>query len=145
MSKTIEQGYAMKLEISSIGSIKPVASGEFKNNDGEKIKYKASIQFKTTNIEEVEDEELGLKEVETHLEVKVPCEDTKHVKQLNEFLRQIKNSGQVFVIDTTLPRQSDSNTYKVTSVLTALEFIAKHGDSKDFSKPADSKKEPAKK
>ena len=123
MSKTIQRGYSVKLEVTNIGSIKPVASGTFKNNNNEEIKYKASIQFKTTNIEEVEDEELGLKEVETHLEVKIPCEETAHVKQINEFLREIKKNGQVFTIDTTLPRQSDTNHYKVVSVLNATEFM----------------------
>jgi len=129
MSKIVKKGFGVKLEITNVGSIKPVASGTFKNDNGETIKYKSSIQFRTTNIEEVEDEELGLKEVETHLEIKIPCEDTKHVKQLNEFLRKMKDSGQVFSMETTLPRQSDSNTYKVVSILNALQFI--HELSKD--------------
>ena len=123
MSKTVKKGFGVKLEITNIGSIKPVASGTFKNDNGENIKYKASIQFRTTNIEEVEDEELGLKEVETHLEIKIPCEDTKHVKQLNEFLRDLKDKGQIFSLETTLPRQADSNTYKLVSTLNALQFI----------------------
>jgi len=123
MSRTVKKGFGVKLEITNVGSIKPVASGTFKNDQGETIKYKASLQFKATNIEEVEDEELGLKEVEIHLEVKIPCEETKDVKKLNEFLRDIKNKGQVFSMDTTLPRQADSNTYKVVSTLSALDFM----------------------
>jgi len=129
MSKIVEEGFRIKLEVTNIGSIKPVASGTFKNDNGETIKYKASIQFRTTNIEEVEDEELGLKEVETHLEIKIPCEDTKHVKQLNDFLRDLKAKGLAFSMESTLPRQSDSNTYKVVSTLNALQFI--HELSKD--------------
>ena len=129
MSKIVKKGFSVRLEITNIGSIKPVASGTFKNDKGETIKYKSSIQFRTTNIEEVEDEELGLKEVETHLEIKIPCEEIKHVKQLNEFLRELKKNGQVFVLNTTLPRQADSNTYKVVSTLNALQFI--HELSKD--------------
>jgi len=129
MSKIVKKGFSVKLEITNVGSIRPVASGTFKNDNGETIKYKSSIQFRTTNIEEVEDEELGLKEVETHLEIKIPCEDTKQVKQLNEFLRDLKNKGQVFSLETTLPRQADSNTYKVVSTLNALQFI--HELSKD--------------
>ena len=123
MNKTIQEGYSVILEVANIGSIKPVASGTFKNDNGELIKYNASVQFRSTNIEEVEDEELGLKEVETHLEIKIPCEDTKHVKQLNEFLRALKNRGEVFTLKTTLPRQADSNTFKVVSTLNALQFI----------------------
>lgn len=126
MSKTIAKGYSVIMEISNIGSIKPVASGTFKNDNGETIKYKASIQFKTTNIEEIEDELLGLKEVESHVIVKIPCEDTKDVKQLNEFLRGFKNRGEVFTLSTTLPRQSDAGTFNVVSTLTALDFIAKN-------------------
>jgi hypothetical protein len=126
MSKTIAKGYSVIMEISNIGSIKPVASGSFKNDTGEMIKYKASIQFKTTNIEEIEDDILGLKEVESHIIVKIPCEDTKDVKKLNEFIRGFKDRGEVFTLNTTLPRQSDAGTYNVVSILTALEFIAKN-------------------
>jgi len=132
MSKIVSEGFRFQLEVSSIGSIKPVASGTFKNDSGETIKYKSSIQFKVTNIEEVEDEELGLKEVETHMEVKIPCEEVKHVKQLNEFLRDLKDKGLVFKMETTLPRQSDSNVFKVVSTLNALQFI--HELSKDKTK-----------
>jgi len=130
MSKTIQKGFAVNLEVANIGSIKPVASGSFKNDNGEMIKYNASVQFRVTNIEEIEDEELGLKEVETHLEVKIPCEETKHVKQINEFLRSMKNNGQVFNIKTTLPRQSDNNIFKVVSTLNALQFIHEHTKGK---------------
>lgn len=139
MNNTIQKGFAVNLEITNIGSIKPVASGTFKNNDGETIKYKASIQFRTTNIEEVEDEELGLKEVETHVEVKIPCEETSHVKQLNEFLRNYKNNGEVINLKTTLPRQSDTNIYKVTSTLNAIEFIALMTNVKADTKSKDKK------
>ena len=124
MSKTIQKGYSMLLEVANVGSIKPVASGTFRNDSGETIKYKASIQFRSTNIEEVEDEELGLKEVETHVEVKIPCEETAHVKQINEFLREYKKSGEVFTMTTSMPRQADGNIFKVVCTMTAIEFIS---------------------
>jgi len=134
MSKTIQEGFVMTLEVASVGSIKPVASGTFKNDQGELIKYGSSLQFRATNIEEIEDEELGLKEVETHLEIKIPCKEDKNVKELNMFLRDLKNKGQIFKIKTTLPRQSDTNIYKVVSVHDAIDFMAMNG-SKNSTPP----------
>lgn len=135
MSKTIQEGFVMTLEVASVGSIKPVASGTFKNEQGELIKYGSSLQFRSTNIEEIEDEQLGLKEVETHLEIKIPCKEDKHVKELNNFLRDLKNKGQVFKIKTTLPKQSDTNIYKVVSVHDAVEFMTMNSDNPKTSTP----------
>lgn len=129
MSVLIEQGYIMDLQIISIGSIKPVASGTFKNNNGEEIKYKASVQFKATNTELIEDETLGEKEVETHIWIKIPCEHDNHVKQVNNFLREIKNSGEVINIPITLPRQSDSDSYKATCTMNGIELISAHKEN----------------
>lgn len=129
MNEVIEQGYIMDLQIVKIGSIKPVASGTFKNSNGEEIKYKASVQFKATNIELIEDETLGQKEVETHIWIKIPCEHDNHVKQVNTFLREIKSSGEVLNIPITLPRQSDSDSYKSTCTVNGIELIALHKEN----------------
>jgi len=128
MSKNaiIEQGFAMDLAVSNIGSIKPVASGTFKDNSGKTIDYDAAVKFKTTNVELVDDEVLGQKEVEVHIWVKVPCKEDSHVKTVNEFLRELKSNGEVLRIQTTLPRQDTGDTYTATSLKNGYELMQQH-------------------
>ena len=141
MNVLIEQGYIMDLQIVSIGSIKPVASGTFKNSNGEEIKYNASVQFKATNTELIEDEKLGEKEVETHIWIKIPCEHDNHVKQVNMFLRELKNSGEVVSIPITLPRQNDSDSYKATCTMNGIELIAHHKENYPHKAPIKKKED----
>lgn len=136
MSKNviIEQGFAMDLAVSNIGSIKPVASGTFKDDSGKKIDYDAGVKFKTTNVELVEDDILGQKEVEVHIWVKVPCKEDSHVKIVNEFLRELKNNGEVLNIQTTLPRQDTGDTYTATTLKNGYELMQQHKASKTDKK-----------
>ena len=128
MSKNaiIEQGFAMDLAVANIGSIKPVASGTFKDDNGKKIDYDAGVKFKTTNVELQDDEVLGQKEVEVHIWVKIPCAEDSHVKKVNEFLRELKRNGEVLNVQTTLPRQDSGDTYTATSLLKGYELMQAH-------------------
>lgn len=131
MSRVISQGFNFNVEVLKIGTIKPVGKGTFRNDEGEKIEYGDSLQFKTVIEEEIEDEVLGLKETETILNIKIPCEKTAHVKELNNFLREIKKNGQVFSVQTTMPRLNDTGAFNATSKLTALQFIEQNSKKKN--------------
>jgi hypothetical protein len=110
----LDEGFAMDMAISKIGSIKPLASGSYEGHA-----YSASVKFKTTNVEQIDDEVLGLKEVETSIWIKIPCSNNEDVILLNNYLRDKKNKGEVFKLKTTLPRQSDAETFTCTSLQNA--------------------------
>ena len=109
----------MNYTIENIRSIKPGKSGEY-----EGTKYSASVKFKTINIEEVEDEELGLVDKEVILEMKVPCED-KDLKVLNNMFRNLQREKIKFSLSATLPRQSGKDLYNSTSYENGVELMAR--------------------
>lgn len=123
MSKTKEKGYEFNLQIMIIGSIKPVPSGTFSDRNGKQIKYKGSVNFNVMNVETVEDELLGEKEVESILAVKIPCENDVDIKPLNEYIRVLKDRNEIFQIPVSMPRQSDGSTFKTTCTMDSKAFI----------------------
>jgi hypothetical protein len=125
MSKTTQKGFEMNLTVIEIGSIKPTPSGTFSDRDGKQIKYKGSVSFKCINIETVDDEDLGEKEVESALTIKIPCDNDSDIKPLNEYIRVLKERNKPFSMSTTIPRQADGSNFKSTSTLNSKEFILK--------------------
>ena len=115
----IEKGFAVDYTIENIRSIKPGKSGEYEGN-----KYSASVKFKSINIEEVEDEELGLIDKEVILEMKVPCED-KDLKVLNNMFRNLQREKIKFSLSGSLPRQSGKDLYNSTSYENGVELMAR--------------------
>jgi len=113
----IETGFIPTYEVKKIRSIKAVTSGEYQGN-----KFNASIQFKSVNLEQVDDPELGPVEKETILIFKIPCED-KNLKKFNAFLRDMQKRKEILVIYGSLPRDAGKDTYQVTSYQTAEEIM----------------------
>ena len=114
----IESGFLTTYQVKHIRSIKGVNSGEFQGNA-----YKASVQFKTVNVDQAVDEEMGLVERETILVVKVPCEYTQ-IKSFNTWLRDQQKQNKSITIYGSLPRDIGKDSYSVTSQLNASEMMA---------------------
>ena len=123
MNTMKERGFLVNLEVVKIGAIKPVPSGTFSDRDGRQVKYKGSVNFKTTNTETVEDEILGEKENESSIILKISCEHDSDIKPLNEYIRVLKDRGERFMVPVSIPRQSDGSTFKATCELDSKAFI----------------------
>ena len=115
----IEKGYEVNYTIENIRSVKPQRGGEVEGN-----KYGASLKFKSINIEEVEDDDLGLVDKEVILEFKIPCEE-KDLKVVNNVFRELQKSKMKFNINGSLPRQSGKDTYTATSYENGMEIVAR--------------------
>lgn len=114
----IESGFLTSYQVKHIRSIKGVNSGEFQGNA-----YKASVQLKTVNVDQVDDEEMGLVERENILVIKVPCEDSQ-IKEFNLWLREQQKQNKVITVYGSLPRDIGKDTFSITSQLSASEMMA---------------------
>jgi len=114
----IETGFVPTYEVKNIRSIKAVTSGEYQGN-----KYDASVQFKSVNLEQVEDPDMGLIEKETIVIFKVPCED-RNIKKFNLYLRSLQKNKKSLIIYGSLPRDAGKDTYQVISYQTAEEIMS---------------------
>jgi hypothetical protein len=123
MATEKKQGYDLKvlLEIFNISSIKPRQAGSFKNDEGEEVEYGHAVKFKTIKVEEVPDEDWGTKEVESVLEIEVPCDTMTEAVAVNNHLKAMKASDKSFNIDITMPRQSGTN-YTAKTIIKGLDF-----------------------
>ncbi len=119
----LENGFSISYEIKRIRSIKVVPSGDFNGN-----KYTGSIQFTTWNLEQIEDDELGIIDKETNLIFRIPCED-KDLKKFNLFLREKIKNGEVLNIFAGIPRPTGKDTYQVGSFETAEEIMKRFEQS----------------
>lgn len=113
----VETGFKTYYEVKKIRSIKARVSGEVEGN-----KYGSAVKLKSLNIEQVDDEKLGLVEKEVILEVTIPCDD-KILKKFNLYLRDLQKSNKPFSFIGTLPRMAGKDTYTVTSSHTAEEIM----------------------
>lgn len=120
----IETGFVPTYEVRNIRSIKAVSSGEYQGN-----KFNASIQFKSINVEQVEDPDIGLTERETIVIFKIPCED-RNLKKFNNFLRELQKKKEHLVVFGSLPRDAGKDTYQVTSYQTAEEIMESYTGKK---------------
>jgi len=122
-----KKGYDLKvlLEIFDINSIKPRQAGSFKNDEGEEVEYGYAVKFKTIKVEEVDDEDWGTKEVESILEIEVPCDSMVEAVSINNHLKAMKASDKPFKIDITMPRSSGTN-YTAKTILKGVDFKNAH-------------------
>ncbi len=137
-STTVKKGFELHLQVNEIGSIKPTASGTFSDRNGRQIKYNGSVSFKVINTEMVEDEILGEKEVDTIIDLKIPCLHDSDIKPLNEYIRVLKQGNVVFNVPISIPRSVDATTSKATCLLDSKAFILMM--EKQMKKQADQKK-----
>jgi len=117
-----QKGFDFSLVINDIDSVKPRESGR-SEIDGQEITWGHAVKFKTRNIELREDEEFGIKEVETTLEIEIPCDTKQELIELNKFMLGLKTDKKQFPIQTTLPGGS-STEKSAKSLLKAKEFMA---------------------
>ena len=114
----IESGFLALYQVKNIRSIKGVNSGEFQGNA-----YKASVQLKSVNVDQVDDEEMGLVERETILVIKVPCEDSQ-IKEFNNWLRKQQKENKPIMISGSIPRDIGKDSFSVTSQFSASEMMS---------------------
>lgn len=120
-NKTI--GFEFILNVKEIDSIKPRQSGQSKGQDGNEIKWGHGVKFKTRNLDLVEDDEYGIKEVEKTLEVTILCDTKDEVIQLNKYLLGIKADARPFSITTTLPNKVSTDEYSCKSLTSGKDFM----------------------
>ncbi|MDD3596744.1 hypothetical protein [Sulfuricurvum sp.] len=121
----ISQGFTTQYAINKVGTIKPGGHGKMDNGNP----YGASVKFRSQNIVEREDQQVGLKEVETNIEIKIPCESDSQASLVSEALRKLRDSGVTFTISADLPMTHENGKKKdvatVTSFDNGSEFLKK--------------------
>lgn len=125
MAQMAQKGYTVEYRIHELRSIKPVQHGEMKDSStGDKIKYGSSVQFRTYNIEQVEDDVVGLVDRETTLVFKIPTVSDAEAKILNTWLRSLDVDKNPLLIVGTLPKLVDRDTYQVTCSLSVKDLMS---------------------
>lgn len=119
-----KKGFDLKalLNVHDIHSIKPRQAGSFKNDQNEEVNYGHAVKFKTIKVELVEDKDFGEKEVETILEIEVPCDTMTETVALNNHLKEMKKSGKSFNIDISMPNRSGGEL-NAKSIMNGEAFI----------------------
>ncbi|MHB0994268.1 MAG: hypothetical protein B7X80_08725 [Sulfurovum sp. 17-42-90] len=116
-----EHGFNIATSINFIDSVKPRPAGTSKM-DGETIEWGNAVKFRARNIDIVPDKDFGEKELETTLEIEIPCHTLSDAVQLNNFLKTLKNDKKPFQILTTIP-SNNNGVYTCKSKLTAIDFM----------------------
>lgn len=120
----ISQGFTTQYAINKVGTIKPGGSGSMNGNA-----YNASVKFRSQNIVEREDKQVGLKEVETNIEFKIPCESDSQASLVSEAVRKLREAGVTFTISGDLPityqNGQKMDVATVTSFDNGTEFLKK--------------------
>lgn len=120
----ISQGFTTNYAINKVGTIKPGGAGSMNGNP-----YKASVKFRSQNIVERENAKVGLQEVETNIEFKIPCESDSQASLVSEAVRKLRDSGVTFTISGDLPITHEDGKKKdvatVTSFDNGSEFLKK--------------------
>lgn len=129
----IKKGFALKYEILDINMIKVTKAGKNSN-----FEWNDSLTIRTSNVFQVEDEELGFVDKEEIVEFKFPCESLTQISELNLLFRSLKKAGIVIQVEGFLPRRIENNPIlQVTVTDTPLELIQKY--NKDLTKKPDTK------
>ncbi|MCT7513885.1 hypothetical protein [Aliarcobacter cryaerophilus] len=129
----IKKGFTLKYEILDINMIKVTKAGKNSN-----FEWNDSLTIRTSNVFQVEDEELGFVDKEEIVEFKFPCESLTQISELNLLFRSLKKAGIVIQVEGFLPRRIENNPIlQVTVIDTPLELIQKY--SKDLTKKPDTK------
>ncbi len=129
----IKKGFALKYEILDINMIKVTKAGKNSN-----FEWNDSLTIRTSNVFQVEDDELGFVDKEEIVEFKFPCESLTQISELNLLFRSLKKAGIVIQVEGFLPRRIENNPIlQVTVIDTPLELIQKY--NKDLTKKPDTK------
>ncbi|MGJ0312528.1 hypothetical protein [Aliarcobacter cryaerophilus] len=129
----IKKGFTLKYEILDINMIKVTKAGKNSN-----FEWNDSLTIRTSNVFQVEDEELGFVDKEEIVEFKFPCESLTQISELNLLFRSLKKAGIVIQVEGFLPRRIENNPIlQVTVIDTPLELIQKY--NKDLTKKPDTK------
>ena len=129
----IKKGFSLKYEILDINMIKVTKAGKNSN-----FEWNDSLTIRTSNVFQVEDEELGFVDKEEIVEFKFPCESLTQISELNLLFRSLKKAGIVIQVEGFLPRKIENNPIlQVTVIDTPLELIQKY--NKDLTKKPDTK------
>lgn len=132
MSQVISQGFRTMYEILEIGTIKPGGSGKMNNGND----YSASVKFRSRNVVERMDKRVGLQEVETSIEFKIPCESEDQAALVSEAIRKLRNAKSPFYISGDLPITHQDGQKRDVALVTSFD----HGT--DFLKKVGSPAEP---
>lgn len=132
MSQVISQGFRTMYEILEVGTIKPGGSGKMNNGND----YSASVKFRSRNVVERMDKRVGLQEVETSIEFKIPCESEDQAALVSEAIRKLRNAKSPFYISGDLPITHQDGQKKDVALVTSFD----HGA--DFLKKMGSPTEP---
>jgi len=123
----ISQGFRTMYEILEVGTIKPGGSGTMSNGNP----YSASVKFRSRNVVERMDKRVGLQEVETAIEFKIPCDSEDQAALISEEIRKLRTSKSPFYISGDLPVTHQDGQKKdvalVTSFDNGTEFLKKIG------------------
>lgn len=129
----IKKGFALKYEILDINMIKVTKADKNSN-----FEWNDSLTIRTSNVFQVEDEELGFVDKEEIVEFKFPCESLTQISELNLLFRSLKKAGIVIQVEGFLPRKIENNPIlQVTVIDTPLELMQKY--NKDLTKKPDTK------
>jgi len=122
MSNTNNKGFSFQLTVNEIDSVRPRESGSSTIN-GEEVKWGHALKVKTRNVELVDDPDFGVKEVETTLEIEIPCDSKQELVELNKHVLGLKTDAKPFLMPCHLPTGSGADrTCKAT--VRGHEFIA---------------------
>ncbi|MGW8169478.1 MAG: hypothetical protein ACWGHH_05695 [Sulfurovaceae bacterium] len=131
----LEKGFEMKYSVYSIRSVKVVEGGNFQGKDGT-VKYGSSLKLRTLNIEQFEDDSLGLIDKEIIVEFNVPAPDTTpaDLKKFNIWARSLDLKNKPLLISGALPKSTGKDTYEVKSFLNVAEIMTLNGFIKEATK-----------
>lgn len=125
----IEHGYDILLEVSKISSISSRSAGSFTSNDNQTRNYGFAVKFRSENITEVIGDDGFTKEINTIIEVQIPCSNEAETRLVDEKLRTIRRNGDVFQLPIDIPR-ADRGLITVKSSLTGQEFLKLFSEQK---------------
>lgn len=129
MSQVISQGFRTMYEILEVGTIKPGGSGTMNNS----VAYSASVKFRSRNVVERMDKRVGLQEVETSIEFKIPCDSEDQAALVSEAIRKLRNAKSPFYISGDLPITHQDGQKKDVALVTSFDhgadFLKKVGSS----------------
>lgn len=117
MSHVISQGFRTMYEIIEVGTIKPGGSGTMNNGNP----YSASVKFRSRNVVERMDKRVGLQEVETAIEFKIPCESEDQASVVSEAIRKLRNDKSPFYVSGDLPVTHQDGQKRDVALVTSFD------------------------
>ncbi len=120
----VKKGFGVNYELLVAESFKPGGNGVMDNGRS----YPASLKFKSINVIESEDQELGLIDKEELIEFKIPCSSNSEAGELNKLFRLLKSNGIPIQINGSLPRKYDNSSFLNVDVYnTPQDLFLKYG------------------